>query len=169
MTYFLNVWVLAFVPSSVASLFGYFQPIVAAGVSWFWLSEPPTARTVVAGGIGGAAYIGGLAGDNSGVIVDSFVTGSLTATGRNGGNGGVGGIGGNGSLGTGGHAGGIGGAGGNGSSGGAVYIGGLVGQGNGNIQKSGAIGGTITVTTGGTGGTGSASSARGFCGGLVSA
>jgi drug/metabolite transporter (DMT)-like permease len=51
MTYFLNVWVLAFVPSSVASLFGYFQPIVAAGVSWFWLSEPPTARTVVAGGL----------------------------------------------------------------------------------------------------------------------
>jgi hypothetical protein len=120
-----------------------------------------TAGAGGAGGAGGATYIGGLVGDNSGLINTSIVYGNLASNNIDGGAGGVGGIGGNGSSGTGGHAGGVGGAGGAGGSSGALYMGGLVGQGNGNIANSSAQNGDIYVYAGGYGGAGALGGAGG--------
>lgn len=69
-----------------------------------------------------------------GVIHNSTVVGSLSASNKAGGTGGNGGVGGDGSLGTGGHNGGVGGLGGAGGASGALYMGGIAGQGNGNIS-----------------------------------
>lgn len=48
-SYFLNLFALRQVPSSVVALFIYLQPFVAALFASWWLGEQLTARTVVAG------------------------------------------------------------------------------------------------------------------------
>jgi drug/metabolite transporter (DMT)-like permease len=46
LTYFLTVWTLAQAPPSSVALFTYVQPVVTAGLSWAWLGETPTLRTL---------------------------------------------------------------------------------------------------------------------------
>ena len=47
LTYFLNLWALAYARSSSVAVFIYVQPIVAAALAWSWLGQPVTARTVL--------------------------------------------------------------------------------------------------------------------------
>ncbi len=47
MTYFLNFWTLAHAKSSSVALYIYLQPIIAAGIAWYFMGEEITARTVV--------------------------------------------------------------------------------------------------------------------------
>lgn len=47
-TYFLNFWALAHAKSSQVALFIYLQPVVASIISWRWMGETITLRTVFA-------------------------------------------------------------------------------------------------------------------------
>ncbi len=47
-TYFLNNWALAYTKSSNVALWIYIQPVIAAGLAYFWKHEPITTRTLLA-------------------------------------------------------------------------------------------------------------------------
>ncbi|MBU6375669.1 MAG: DMT family transporter [Bdellovibrionales bacterium] len=51
LTYFLNFWALANVRSSSVALYIYLQPVVASAVSYIFLSEQVTLRTVLSAGL----------------------------------------------------------------------------------------------------------------------
>ena len=48
LTYFLNIWALAYTKSSSVAIFIYFQPIVAVTLAFFWLGQGITVRMVIA-------------------------------------------------------------------------------------------------------------------------
>lgn len=50
MTYFLNFWALKYAKPSQVALFIYLQPVIAAGLGWYYFAESITLRTVLASG-----------------------------------------------------------------------------------------------------------------------
>jgi drug/metabolite transporter (DMT)-like permease len=47
LTYFLNLWALAYTKSSSVALFIYLQPVIASLLAWAWMGEVITLRTVL--------------------------------------------------------------------------------------------------------------------------
>ncbi len=47
LTYFLNIWALAYARSSSVALFIYLQPVVASLLAWFWFGEMVSGRTIL--------------------------------------------------------------------------------------------------------------------------
>ncbi len=60
--YFLNFWALKHAKASQVALFIYLQPVIAAGVAYFWLGETITLRTVISSSLIFSGLVMGLLG-----------------------------------------------------------------------------------------------------------